>query len=524
MASPPPRSGWWLLGIMVILLHAAAWLYAERLMRQSVLGRSELLLDALVESAEQTLQASHFLEERVSATLRNIAAQVASQPELRSVPALRELARRHDLKIIALYDCHGRLLVANASESLDPVLPVAYGCHDVLSGGKTEHTFGFSAGIFCETDAFGIAMKLPEGGLVRVLADVGFVLGFETHVGLPALVERFRRHPDIRSLDLLDMKGVQLLPASGPRSLENGFRAISRPLSIHGVPVGKFELVLADQGLKTLRQATGMTVLISALLAILVLVLFERWGARSEEARERRRQIADLERRSDGLARVVAGIAHEIRNPLNTLALGIDSLAAGNMGLDPGSVAKQGERLELLKKTVRDVNAQVQNLLQSTRPVVPQPRNVELVVWLRDFQVAFGTAFPETRLVLAPMPSATLETDPDLLRRVVWNLAANAAQAGASTIRIGSEVGAGAGGVQDRMVWRIADDGKGLPEPVRENLFMPGVTTRVEGSGLGLYNSHRLAVALGGSLKLETTGSEGTTFVLDLPRPVTRER
>ena len=509
------RKGGWLLGILVALLHLAAWLHADRLMRTSASERADLLLDALVESAEQTLQASHYLEERISSTLRGIAVQVASHPEIRTFEALRELAKRHDVKVIAVYDCHGRLLVSNASETLDPELPSSFGCHDLLSGDKTEHTFGFSAGIFCEADAFGIALRLPEGGLVRVLADVGFVLGFEKNVGLAALVDRFRRHPDIQSLDLLDMKGTSLLPASASTTVGGGVRAVSRPLSIHGSAVGRFELVLADQGLLAFRRTTGITILLSGLLALLVLVLFQRWAARSEDARERQRQLTELQRRSDGLARVVSGVAHEIRNPLNTLALGIDSLRAGleKDGAVPGS--RQLERLELLKKTVGDANAQVQSLLQSTRPVVPQMRPFDLESWIRDFEMAFATTFPQCRLEIDPALPVPIATDPDLLRRLLWNLVANAAQAKAS--RVGIRGGPPAGTDGERIAWCVRDDGPGLPEPVRDNLFMPGVTTRVEGSGLGLYNAHRLAISLDGSLDLESTGSTGTCFSLTLP-------
>ena len=387
----------------------------------------------------------------------------------------------------------------------------------VLPARSGSLTFGFSAGIFCEADAFGFAMRLPEGGLVRVLADVGFVLGFERNVGLAALVDRFRRHPDIQSLDLLDMNGTSLLPASAPGTIDRGIRAVSRPLSIHDKAVGRFELVLADQGLLAFRRTTGITILLSAILALLVLVLFQRWVARGEDARERQRQLSELQQRSDGLARVVSGVAHEIRNPLNTLALGIDSLQAGleKSGLTPGS--KQFERLDLLKKTVRDANAQVQNLLQSTRPVVPQPRRFDLGGWVKELGLAFATAFPNSRLEIDPALPAPGETDPDLLRRLLWNLVANAAQAGAKTVSLQpceTVLATDSSDGRRQIAWRIGDDGPGLPAPVVENLFMPGVTTRVEGSGLGLYNAHRLALALGGSLALEATGNAGTAFLL----------
>lgn len=505
------RSFWSGLVVILVGLHLLAWWYAEHLIRVSLAGRADLLLDALLASAEQTLQASHYLEERIGTRLRAIAEEIASHPEVRDQASLRRIREANDLKAVMVYDPQGRLLAADDPTGLASELPPEFGCHSLLVGSQTEHTFGFTEGIFCEADAFGFARRLPEGGLVRVLTDVGFVLGFERNVGLTALVERFRRHPDVRVLALVDPAGRSLLPANlSPPSVPNppGTMAV-RTLVLHGKVVGRFELVLADHGLSTLRRTALLTLVLSMLLGCAVLGLLARRARRDEELQEERRAREDLERQSQGLANVVASVAHEIRNPLNTLSLGLESLRAS---LPPDVTdADQAGRLELLQGTVAEANRLVQDLLQTTRPIIAQWQDIDLPPWLEEVRLAFATGFPQTVLVPRGSPPARVRTDPLLLRRLLLNLLANAAQAGAGKVALSWEP------LGTSTVVTISDNGPGLRPEVRSNLFLPGNTGRADGSGLGLYNARRLAIALGGQLDLAATGPDGTRFALVLP-------
>jgi len=97
------------------------------------------------------------------------------------------------------------------------------------------------------------------------------------------------------------------------------------------------------------------------------------------------------------------------------------------------------------------------------------------------------------------------------LFRVLANLLRNAAEAGAHTVRISAQH---AGVV---LSVDIADDGPGLPEPVRAELFRPfGGSTRRDGTGLGLAIARDLMVAHGGQIELVESGDNGTTFRLTL--------
>jgi len=502
---------WLFLGAIIVTTHVLAGFHTELLLRRSAAGRAELLTDALLESAEQTLQASHYLEERVSARLRSIAVDIASSAVIPGADRLEEIVRRNEIRSISIYNAAGRVVSSSLSSETATMLPESYGCHEVLHGGKSEHVFGFSEGMFCEADAFGIAMKLPGGGLVRVLADVAFVLGFERSVGLPALIERFRQHHDILRLDLVDMQGKPILPATSSSAPVPDLPSISRTIMLHGKPVGRFILTLDDTTLGALRGAALAAITVSGLLSLGFLLLLRHREFRAEELREQRRLREETERRSEGLARIVSGVAHEIRNPLNTLSLGLDSLLAATASSGEPPSADVSRRFELLKQTVREANGLVQNLLQTTRPILPHPQAFDLAPWLEDLKLAFGTAFPSTRFETPAIGPTPIESDPELLRRLVWNLVANAAQTGAGSVGIALSEDA-----QSRVL-TVSDNGPGLPDQIVEHLFMAGNTTRPDGTGLGLYNAYRLAVALGGSLKLAGTDRSGTSFELRLP-------
>jgi signal transduction histidine kinase len=108
-------------------------------------------------------------------------------------------------------------------------------------------------------------------------------------------------------------------------------------------------------------------------------------------------------------------------------------------------------------------------------------------------------------------PAIQVRADRMELFRVLANLLRNSAEAGARTVRVSAKLDNNALAVE------IADDGPGLPEPVRAELFHPFAgSTRRDGTGLGLAIARDLMVAHGGSIELVETGESGTTFRLTL--------
>jgi signal transduction histidine kinase len=105
-----------------------------------------------------------------------------------------------------------------------------------------------------------------------------------------------------------------------------------------------------------------------------------------------------------------------------------------------------------------------------------------------------------------------LEADREQLYRVFFNLAHNALEAGAGELRLAARP------VRDYLVIDVEDNGPGMPEEARENIFKPfTASAREGGTGLGLSIAHDIMRAHGGDIRLERSGPEGTLFRLVLP-------
>jgi signal transduction histidine kinase len=149
----------------------------------------------------------------------------------------------------------------------------------------------------------------------------------------------------------------------------------------------------------------------------------------------------------------------------------------------------------------------------------PNPRPTPLKAAVEDASEDAQLAAGQITLANAVDARAQVLADPDQLHRILVNLMRNAREA------IDGEGGRGGGtltvdlAVEDGVsLVRVADDGPGLPERARANLFQPFLGSgRKGGAGLGLAISRELAQAHGGDLTLAETTKRGTVFELRLP-------
>ena len=215
--------------------------------------------------------------------------------------------------------------------------------------------------------------------------------------------------------------------------------------------------------------------------------------------RERDHAVAVAHRAElDHVTRIAAGIAHEVRNPLNAMALSTDRIATRP---DPAERAQLAARL---REQIEQLEAIVERLVDLTKPIDPRPTEVDL----RDLVSGLDEESP-LRIETSIPDAASVRTDRGLVVQVLRNLLLNAAQAGASSARISIE--------RDTRGVRVlvTDDGKGIDDGTVPALFAWFETTRARGSGLGLPMSRRIAEALGGKLKL--VSARPASFSLWLP-------
>ncbi|HVU05637.1 MAG TPA: sensor histidine kinase [Polyangiaceae bacterium] len=244
-----------------------------------------------------------------------------------------------------------------------------------------------------------------------------------------------------------------------------------------------------------------------ALVPMLAIVVALRWSL-AQFRRSETEAVREEHLRTIGEAANV--IAHEVRNSLNGIRMGVELV------MDRKQPASERVVTELKAEIERLVTFTHQLMLFAKNPVPSETRvNLSETVpsWLaltRDVAAESGA-----NLVLSGADEPVLvRGDPTLLRMIVGNLVSNAldAVAGVDPPEITVEVGAH-GNVAEV---RVRDNGPGVPEDFRGRLFSPFVSGKPSGVGMGLSISRKIARAHGGDLVLENTRS-GASFLLTLP-------
>lgn len=216
------------------------------------------------------------------------------------------------------------------------------------------------------------------------------------------------------------------------------------------------------------------------------------------------------------LSASLKGLAHELRNPLAGLK-GAAQLLARRLGSDSGD---SRELVAMVGSEVERLTALVDRLLTPAPPRPHAPLNIHAVLE-RVLRLAESDAGWAVRLVRDYDPSLPeLSGDPDRLVQAVWNLVRNAIEAGAAnvTLRTRAEHAVRIGDAVHPIALRleIVDDGRGVPEELTERLFLPLVSGRAEGSGLGLALAQQVAREHRGSLAYRSRPGH-TVFTLLLP-------
>ena len=227
-------------------------------------------------------------------------------------------------------------------------------------------------------------------------------------------------------------------------------------------------------------------------------------------ARERRAQ-AD---RILAMQTMSAGLAHEVRNPLNAAMLQLELLdrRLHRMADDRRLL----EPTELAQKEIERLTALLNEFLVFARPPELHPQEHDVAAVVRQV-VDLERVTAEQRgvaLALDAEPAQVLaEIDVAKVHQLVLNLVRNACEA----VSPGGHVTTGVRADDERCLIRVSDDGPGIPEHIVPRIYEPFFSTKEGGTGLGMSIVHSLVSLHGGSIDLRT-GPGGTTFEVALPR------
>jgi two-component system nitrogen regulation sensor histidine kinase GlnL len=220
------------------------------------------------------------------------------------------------------------------------------------------------------------------------------------------------------------------------------------------------------------------------------------------------------------LSAAFRGLAHELRNPLAGMKGAAQLLARRVESSDARGL------VDLIGSEVDRLAALVERLIHPQPAREFAPVNIHAVLE-RVRQLAEAEAGWAVKLVRDYDPSLPeVDGDADRLTQALWNLLRNALESGASQVqlRTRAERQVLIGDAVHRLALRveIADDGRGVPEDLVERLFLPLVSGRADGMGLGLPLAQQVAREHGGSLGYRSRPGH-TVFTLLIPVPLAEE-
>ncbi|PYY22207.1 MAG: PAS domain-containing sensor histidine kinase [Acidobacteria bacterium] len=220
----------------------------------------------------------------------------------------------------------------------------------------------------------------------------------------------------------------------------------------------------------------------------------------------------EVSRRMANIGKLTSGVAHEVKNPINSIVVHLEILR--NKLNQPDADTER--HMDVIETEIQRLDRVVQTLVDFTRPVELRLSETDLRTLVE--QVAF-VAKPDcerqgvhlvTEITSEPLMA---KVDTDLMKQGLLNIIINAAQAmengGTLTLRALRS--------DDEAQLEIQDTGPGIPPAIRDKVFNLYFTTKKSGSGIGLAMTYRILQLHNGSIHFDTRSGEGTTFYLNLP-------
>jgi signal transduction histidine kinase len=450
---------------------------------------------------------------------------------------LEGLARREGITAIEVLNADSRSHVLHGDPSLYEPL---------LRGEREMLILPFEKPKPDDDDLFSVVIRRTEGrGMTVVSVDYRGMRELRRMFGIRNVLETMGFGEEIEYVSILDpslsliahtgkegggeagddssayhLQGEESIPRF--RSLRNGQEVleVAKTLHLGGKPEGIMRVGLSTQGIRSVLALSQRNIIVSigvllvlGIAGVTLIYIDQNRHLRKVEEMEDRVRTAE---RLIALGELGAGVAHEIRNPLNAIGMAIQRLGREFRPREGGE-REYNEIIRVIREEVQRVNQIVEQFVLFSRPsrlkfLLTSPAEILENISILFAEEARGQSIEMHREIEPQLPSVMM--DKGKITQALINIVTNSIQAmeegGSLTLKAGVDGG-------DWVEIAVSDTGKGIPEDDIEKILEYTYTTKEKGLGLGLPIAHKIIEEHGGRMTIESTVGGGTTVFLFLP-------
>ncbi|HEX2930893.1 MAG TPA: ATP-binding protein [Candidatus Binatia bacterium] len=398
---------------------------------------------------------------------------------------------------------------------------------------------------FWKGSAFGVAVGARSfPGIIAIHANADYIFNFEKSIGVQSQIEDLGRQSDSEFVAFLDSdlnvvahtdrgrigqqeKEPLVLKARVDRQLfsqivESGggkrYLEVVKPVALDEANLGflKIGLSLGSMEVAWRNSLRAIIILGIAIVAAGILglaAIFHNQHSHLQEVKALEIEVLHRERLS-ALGNMAATVAHEVRNPLNAISMGLQRL---KREFEPSDDQEDYSRLtELMLGEVHRLNSTVEQFLSLARPLEIRPEELSVPDLLNELAMLVEGEAQQSKVqvrVVAPLTLPPLKGDREYLREMLLNLILNGFQAmpKGGTLTLEAKTSNG------NFLISVTDTGIGIAPEHRSRIFEPYFTTKTKGSGLGLAITRRIVEAHGGTVTVTNEADGGCRFAIALP-------
>ncbi|MEA2064430.1 MAG: ATP-binding protein [Gemmatimonadota bacterium] len=531
-----------LIAAVALLLPAVAWLEFSSNRKNLDLmlsSKGTALMEAVLHSAENAVLAEREIAGQIAARLEDVARHVLilEQEDAFTEAALDALAASgDDLARIEVYAAEGSLLLSSDPRHSPARLPAAFDSLRADSGPLSLLVQG------PEEDLLAVAVRAGDGRAGAAYAPADEILELRHRLGIGLILDDLSAVEGVAYAVLQDTLGIIAassevveigslagdsffpLPRGEIRGRYRDFSGeevyeLATRFELGGEEFGYLRVGLATREVRSIAELDLQRLIFGmGALAVLAAVALLLWFFRGRHLRLEREhaQLALRNEKFKTLAEVSASVAHEIRNPLNSIGMNVQRLKIEFAPCSEDENRQQYEEfIDIIRREIERINDIVEQFLSLARFSGPRLEQAEINSLLRETLEFFSAELAGDRITIETNiePAAPFLFDPAQIRQVLMNLVRNAAEA----MPEGGTLSVTGRALPAAYEFSVHDTGPGITGNNMKEIFEPFFTTRKNGLGLGLAVSQRIVTEHGGEISVDSgPGTPGTTFTVSL--------